>query len=239
MSVETGGLRSDEELPPPDPGLATELVSWFDEHGRDFPWRPLRDPFLLLVAELMLQRTRASQVEPVFLEFQGRFSEASDVLEAGREAVDDIFKRLGLRWRADHFWRLQQVLAQRGDEPPDSVEALVELPGVGAYAATAVAVFAHGESRTVVDANVLRVFGRYYAIDFDDRSRRRKRVLRWASEHAPENAEACRKFNWGLLDLGALVCTPMEPDCQNCPLVSNCRYGQRKMRALRGEVDGG
>lgn len=231
------GFRTDEDLPEPNSSLSVAVVSWFPQHGRDFPWRSERDPFLILAVEIMLQRTRASQVEPVFNEFRERFSRPSDVLAAGRGAVDDMFGRLGLLWRADHFWRLQEVLALNGDQPPHSVEALMKLPGVGAYAATAVAVFAHGGTRTVVDANVLRVLGRYYGICFDDGSRRRKRVLEWASEHAPSGPEASREFNWALLDLGALVCTPRKPDCRSCPLVSECRYGQRNIIASSGELD--
>jgi A/G-specific adenine glycosylase len=187
----------------------------------------------------MLQRTRASQVEPVFLEFCRRYESPRDVVAAGRPAVDDIFSRLGLRWRADHFWRLQQALAERGGEPPHSLRELEDLPGVGTYAAAAVTVFAYGSSRTVVDANVLRVLGRYYGIEFDDGSRRRRGVLDWASEHAPAGAADCRKFNWALLDLGAEICTPSDPDCQICPLASKCQLGQERLRVLNGAVDGG
>jgi A/G-specific adenine glycosylase len=226
-------------VPLPDPILAAKLVPWFREHGRAFPWRDTRDPYLVLSAELMLQRTRASQVAPVFEEFRDRFGGPAAVVAEGRGAVDDLFARLGLRWRAEHFWDLQQILAERGGVPPDSLEGLLDLPGVGAYAATAVCVFALGQKRVVVDSNVLRILGRYYGIVFDDTARRRTNVLEWASRHAPDGSDDCRNFNWALLDLGATVCVPGVPDCQICPLVSSCIFGQRVGKDLTRRNDAG
>lgn len=213
-----------KDLPEPAAGLAPRLVTWFGEHGRDFPWRHTTDPFLTLSAELMLQRTRADQVVPVFEQYRERFRGPADVVAAGRDEVDAIFARLGLVWRAEYFWRLQGRLAEAGGEIPRDVPALVQLPGVGRYAATATAVFAFGIRATVVDANVLRVLGRWYGIEFPDHARRSPRVAEWATRHSPVAGDAVRAFNWALIDLGADVCTPLSPRCEECPIVDGCRY---------------
>lgn len=224
-------------LPPPDVGLVGPLLDWFAEHRRHFPWRETRDPYLVLSAEVMLQRTRADHVAPVYEGFRDRYLGPAAVVAEGRTAVDDIFAQLGLLWRAEHFWRLQHALAESGGVPPDSIEDLQRLPGVGAYAATAVAVFAFGQRAVVVDSNVLRIFGRYYGLEFDDGARRRTRVLEWASSHATAGGDECRNLNWALLDLGATVCVPRAPHCQICPLVSRCEFGQAALRESNGELD--
>lgn len=214
-----------EDLPGPDPSITTNLLGWFEENGRRFAWRETEDPFHVLGAELMLQRTRADQVEPVYREFCTRFSTPQDVIDAGPEVVKGLFGRLGLLWRVEYFWKLQKELArEHGGTVPEEYDLLTDLPGVGQYAASAVRVFAHGERHTVVDSNVLRLFGRYYGIEFPDHARRSPRVHHWATEHAPEADDRIREFNWALIDFAATICTPRSPDCDSCPLRRGCWY---------------
>lgn len=214
-----------KDLPRPDPSITTNLLEWFEENGRRFAWRATEDPFQVLSAELMLQRTRADQVEPVYREFCTRFSSPRDVIDAGPKAVQELFGRLGLLWRAEYFWQLQQQLvSEHGGKVPREYDRLIELPGVGQYAASAVRVFAHGERHTVVDSNVLRLFGRYYGIEFPDHARRSPRVHAWATEHAPEEHNRIRAFNWALIDFAATVCTPRAPGCDSCPFRRGCWY---------------
>lgn len=171
----------------------------------------------------MLQRTHAVQVEPVFREFCARFASPSDVLRAGRRVVDGTFRRLGLLWRADQFWKLQTALVRdHGGEVPRSYHELCMLPGVGEYVSTAVLVFGFGERLTVLDSNVLRILGRYFGIEFPDHARRSGRVRRWANLLAPADPEACRRYNWALIDLGALVCTSQVPRHDACPIRDGC-----------------
>lgn len=218
-------------LPEPEENLSEQLVDWFDDHGRDYAWRHTRDPFHILCVELMLQRTRADQVEPVFEEFCTRFSSPQDVIDAGAETVKELFGRLGLLWRAEYFWKLQQhLVSEHGGTVPGEYDRLIELPGVGQYAASAVRVFAHGERHTVVDSNVLRLFGRYYGIEFPDHARRSPRVHRWATLHAPEDRDRIMKFNWALIDFASTVCTPRSPSCGSCPLRPGCWYGENQRK---------
>lgn len=223
-----GDRRSWKNLPPPDPELTDAIVAWYREHGRGFSWRPVRDPWLILCVELMLQRTRASQVEPVFDEFAARYSEPAEVVAAGLDATEEIFKQLGLRWRAEYFFDLQRQLAEKFDsQVPQEEDVLLSLPGVGRYAASAVRVFAFGMCETVVDSNVLRVVGRYFGIDFPDHARRSPRVGDWLSAMAPREPEVAREFNWGLIDFATSVCRPADPACSECLLQKRCWFGSR------------
>lgn len=217
--------RSWKDLPPASEGISRNLVRWFERHGRDYPWRRTEDPFRVLCVEVMLQRTRADQVEPVFEEFCERFESPAEVVDAGRETADAIFEQLGLKWRAEYFWKLQRELTDsHGGAVPEDLDSLLALPGVGRYAATATRVFAFGKPETVVDSNVLRVFGRWYGIEFPDHARRSPRVARWANEHTPDEGAAARHFNWGLIDLGGEICTPQNPRCESCPVAEGCWF---------------
>lgn len=214
-----------KQLPQLEPGLPSDLISWFDEHGRNFPWRETRDPYHLLCVEVMLQRTRAKIVKKYFEEFSRRFRRPEDFVSAGREESDKIFDAIGLRWRAKYFWEMHvQLVKKFQGEVPRSFDTLRSLPGVGQYAASAVCVFAYEESRTVLDSNVLRILGRYFGIRFPDHARRSARVRRWASRFAPADPGRCRKWNWALIDFGSLVCTPSSPECSGCPVSASCWY---------------
>lgn len=215
------------ELPRPDRFLTRKLLEWFAAHGRSFPWRSIHDPYHVLCAELMLQRTRASQVVPVFTEFVERFPDPQSFVKAGEEEAVRLFSRLGLNWRAGFFWEFHRTLLNEFEgEVPREHAKLLSLPGVGEYAATAVRVFAFGERDTIVDANVLRIFSRFFGILFPEHLRRNQAFRRWALMFAPEGGTDCRSFNWALIDHGATVCTPQRPKCSVCPLLERCAYGR-------------
>jgi A/G-specific adenine glycosylase len=164
-------------------------------------------------------------VAPVYEEFESHYPTAEEFIDSGKAEAERIFEKLGLRWRAHHFWRLNETLAEEyGGAVPQEADALRALPSVGQYVETAVRVFAFGQKATIVDSNVLRVFGRYYGIEFADHARRSKRVLEWASEHAPKDPAEIKRFNWSLIDFGALVCVPAHPRCELCPVAANCWY---------------
>lgn len=218
-------MSSDDRLPTIDDDVAPLLIAWEKRVGRQFPWRESQNPFHVLSAEIFLQRTRARQVVGVFRDLVQEVDGPADVLERGRDQVDEWFSALGLRWRADHYWNLcRELVAEYGGEVPQDRTRLMSLPGVGQYAAGSTLTYAFSRPTGVVDSNILRVYSRYYGIEFSDSDRRRKNVLEWVHGHVPSDPERGRPYSLGLIDLGALVCTPRVPDCPSCPLVENCLY---------------
>lgn len=201
------------------------MLVWFEKHGREYPWRSSVNPFHVLTAEVMLQRTRADQVEPVYVEMTETVSSPAGVLGAGEDVIQEWFGRLGLRWRAEKYLSLcRELEAKYGGEVPDEREALLELPGVGQYAAGSVLTNAFGKPTGVLDSNILRVYARYFGLEFDDGDRRRQQVFEWSERLTPDDAVRGRAYNLALVDFGAAVCTPSSPLCGECPLAGRCSY---------------
>ncbi|MEM3646808.1 MAG: hypothetical protein QW334_01500 [Thermofilum sp.] len=200
-----------------------KLLQWFEINGRDFPWRRTRDPYRILIAEIMLQRTRAEQVVPVYEEFIRHFPNPESLARAGMEAVRAFFSKLGLLWRADLVVRLAGELVKRfGGSPPPEREKLLSLPAVGDYMADAVLSFAYGMDVAVVDSNVCRVLRRIFGLKPKGEARRDRRFRELAMKLVPHGKS--REFNWAMIDFASEVCTPRKPKCRECLLKSICVY---------------
>lgn len=206
----------------PPRGLAADLLRWFDAEGRDLPWRRRRDPYAVLVAELLLQRTRADLVPPVYEAFLAAFPDPAALAEATPERVLDVIRPLGLPARAARLPVLGRELVERhGGRVPRDPASLRALTGVGPYVANAVAAVAYGRRVPLLDPNVIRVLDRV----FDRRSARsRPRADRelWAFVAWLLPRRRAADFGLALVDLGALVCRP-RPRCDACPLRGRCR----------------
>lgn len=203
--------------------VARALEGWFPRHRRKLPWRENRSPWRTLVSELMLQQTQVSRVEERFESFLGLFPDARAMTEAGEDAVVAAWEGLGYYRRA----RLLHAAAVRicevhGGLVPDSIDALLALPGVGRYTAGSIASIAFGLRAPIVDGNVIRVVARLEAVDAtaDDPSL----VARcWdRSEAMVEVATSPGVLNEALMELGATVCTPAAPACDRCPIRREC-----------------
>lgn len=210
----------------PDDEFRRRILKWFDAHGRDYPWRHASNPFHVLTAEVMLQRTRADQVEPVYTRFIEEVSGPGDVLEKGEGYVKELFAPLGLRWRADQYLGLcRELVASYGGTVPSEREALMRLPGIGQYAAgAALSSSAFGRPTGALDSNILRIYGRYCGAEFSDSDRRRKSVHEWADSRVPDDPETGRRYHLALVDFAAAVCVPGAPRCDVCPLTMRCKY---------------
>jgi A/G-specific adenine glycosylase len=187
------------------------------------PWRQNpRDPYHVLVSELMLQQTQVERVVPKFAAFLEAFPDLASLARSSEHDVLSQWSGLGYYRRARLLHRLaRQVVADTGDLPRTARE-LQRLPGIGPYTAAAVASLVHDEPVPVLDGNVLRVASRVLAMDTDPRSAAgRDRILDWARplvEHGPAG-----EVNEALMELGATVCTPSAPACGDCPLSDGCR----------------
>jgi len=220
------GCRSLEEMKQKIGKMMTGLLlEWFKKYGRDYPWRKETDPYRILIAEIMLQRTKADQVIQVYQLFLQRFPSIYALAAATLEELEGIFDMLGLRWRAKKVKDLAKVIvSQHGGRIPSSREELLSLPGVGEYIADAVLCFAYGMDIAVVDANVCRVIGRVFGIEPRGEARRDPRFRQIAQQLIP--SKRAREFNWAIIDLAALTCTPRNPKCYECPLQELCSFNK-------------
>lgn len=177
-----------------------------------------------LVVEVLLQRTRAEQVVPVFLNGLARYRTAEAFGQAAGEEIEELVRPLGLHWRGPLLLRLAREIGRLKGQLPRTAPALERLPGVGSYAAAA-ALSLHGGSRAaIVDANVVRVLARLLGQRYDAETRR-KRWLVTLSERLTPDVEF-RDFNYALLDLGMSVCTVRAPRCESCPILEFCVYAR-------------
>lgn len=201
------------------------LRTWGRANFRDFPWRTETDGWLTLVAEVMLQRTRASQVVPVFEGFRERYPTATDLVDTGPDAAAAITERLGIHWRGPLLYALAVAVEAHGGTPPERLEQLRAITGVGPYTAAAWLSLHRGRRAVIVDANVSRWLSRMTGNPYQ----RDPRHVRWVNELADRLTprRAYRDYNYAVLDFTMTVCTPRKPACPGCPLRRDCSYGQR------------
>lgn len=216
MSGEPAGSARRDRPAVPDQAA---LLRWFEAQGRqDLPWRATRDPWSVLVAEVMLQQTQVSRVLPRFAAFLADFPTARACAGSPVAAVIEHWDGLGYNRRAVNLWRAAGVVTDRFDGVfPPSLSALQELPGVGPYTARAVLAFAFEHDVGVVDTNAARVLARWVG-----RSLTRSEVQQLADAAVPP----ARGWSWNqaMLDLGATVCTARPPNCGACPLRHGCGW---------------
>ena len=217
--------------------FGTLLRRWFRAHGRDLPWRKTRDPYYVLVSELMLQQTQVSRVVPKYAAFLATFPTLHDVARARPARVTEAWAGLGYYARARNLHALARVVTDRGRDgagvlPPDA-GALRALPGVGAYTAGAVSSFAYERRAELVDTNVARVLTRVFAPDVDRKSGRgQKRLWSIARALLPRTGAATWTHNQALMELGALVCTARVARCGECPVRTVCATYNADTRIL-------
>ncbi|MDH3300871.1 MAG: A/G-specific adenine glycosylase [Acidimicrobiia bacterium] len=196
---------------------AVDLEGWFADHGRDLPWRRTRDPWSILVSEIMLQQTQVSRVIDRWHRFLDRFPTPAVTAGAPVAAVIDEWSGLGYNRRAVNLHRCAVAVTERfGGTMPATLDELLSLPGVGAYTARAVAVFAFEQDEAVVDTNVARILARTAG-----RTMTRAEVQRLADECVVGRDPWA--WNQAMLDVGAAYCRP-DPDCGPCPFSPVCRW---------------
>ena len=199
-----------------------KLLNWYRKHARILPWRrEPRSPYHVVVSEFMLQQTQVDRVVPRFNSFVERFPSFEALARASEEQVLAEWSGLGYYRRARMLHRLARWVAERPGGLPRSAAELVDLPGIGAYTAAAVASLAFGEAEAVLDGNVIRVGARVLALEPDPRSAEgRSRLRIWVGELMA--GEDPGQINEALMELGATVCTPSGPGCGHCPLGPDC-----------------
>ena len=212
-------LPSPRRKPGGAPGaFSTKLIRWYERHKRDLPWRHTRDPWRILVSEVMLQQTRAAAVIPYYEKFLAKYPQPEDFAQASESDVLAMWAGLGYYSRARNLQKAAQAM---GGEFPQTYDAIRALPGVGDYTAAAVASFAFGLPHAVLDGNVLRVLTRVTndASDIGAPSTRR-RIQAAAAERLDRSQP--NAFNQAIMELGATLCLPKKPQCLLCPVSDHC-----------------
>ena len=200
------------------------LHTWFRKHRRDLPWRHTRDPYRILVSELMLQQTQVSRVLDFYRRFLDRFPDLQALADARPKKVMEAWQGLGYYARARNLHALaRHVTTEQEGVIPSEPVALRELPGVGAYTAGAVASFAYEKRAALVDTNVARVLQRVFAPHVHPKSGPGLKQL-WAiaEQLLPRTGKSTWTHNQALMELGALVCTAHVAHCTRCPLTAGC-----------------
>ncbi len=212
--------------------LARPLLRWFDAHQRPLPWRHSRDPYRIWVSEVMLQQTTVTAVIPYFNRFMERFPTVTDLAAADESEVLKHWQGLGYYRRARHLHAAaKQVVAECGGVFPDNPAFWESLPGVGRYILGAVMSQAFERRMPIVEANSLRVLSRVFGSRLDPRGGEGlKWVWRTAEEVLPKKRVG--DFNQAVMELGALVCTPTNPKCGECPLKKQCVANRDGLQAV-------
>jgi A/G-specific adenine glycosylase len=202
--------------------LQQKLLTWYDEHARDLPWRATRDPYAVWVSEIMLQQTRVDTVVPYYERFLASFPTLEALAHADEDAVLSHWSGLGYYRRARLLHAgVREVVSRYGGEVPEDAETRRALPGIGRYTAGAIGSIAFDKPEPVVDGNVTRVLARLFRIDETvGTAAMTKRLWREAGRLVP--GERPGDFNQALMELGATVCTPKQPLCKACPLAREC-----------------
>jgi len=221
----------------PHPALiAAALLDWINAGRRDLPWRHSRTPYAVWISEIMLQQTQVASVVPYFQRWMALFHDVQALAEAPLDDVLKAWEGLGYYARARHLHAAARlIVARHGGELPADREALLRLPGIGRYTAGAILSLAFGQPEPVVDGNVRRVLCRVYDVADDPAAPATERRLWGQAGALVKTAPAGRAgdLNEGLMELGALVCTPGAPACAACPLAKWCLAHARGVEATR------
>ena len=199
------------------------LLAWFAKHGRDLPWRRTRDPYAILVSELMLQQTQVATVLSPYREWLRRFPDFVTLAAAAESEVLHAWQGLGYYARARNLHAsAKAVAAAHGGAYPQSISETRKLPGIGRYTAHAVATFAFDQSVPIVEANTARLLARLADLQLRIDSSEGEAYL-WNSATALLPARDAGVYNSALIDLGAMVCVAGQPRCGLCPVRAFCR----------------
>lgn len=199
------------------------LLTWWNKGGkRDFPWRRTSDPYLVLISEIMLHRTKANQVVSIFNDFVKKYPDISSIENSSEVELYQLLRPLGLHWRTKLIKSMAIIIVKDyNGKIPFAYKDLVSLPGVSNYIASATRCFAFGNREILLDTNTVRIIGRIFGLKVDDSSRRSKLFRDILDGIVPDSNS--REFNYALIDFASKVCMPNPLDSM-CPLTAFCIF---------------
>ena len=218
--------------------LVSCLLTWYAAHARDLPWRRTGDPYAIWVSEIMLQQTQVKTVIPFWEHWLRELPTIEDAARAPSAKIHKLWEGLGYYTRVRNLQKAAQLIVEKhGGTFPESYAAILELPGIGRYTAGAIASIAFNQPAPILDGNVIRVLTRVFGIADNPKEKvtnarlwhlaeklvQASRFTTQTSKLKPQNlGECCSHLNQSLMELGALVCTPRQPDCGTCPVQKLC-----------------
>ncbi len=202
--------------------FSKEIISWYTKNKRDLPWRNTSNPYYIWISEVILQQTRVNQGIAYYEKFIENFPDVFSLARANEDKVLRVWQGLGYYSRARNMHAAaKQIVKEYKGNFPISYEDIIALKGIGDYTAAAIASIAYNKAHAVVDGNVYRVLSRYYNIETPiDTSKGKKEFYALANEILDKQKPGV--FNQALMELGAMVCTPKNPQCSNCCIQQTC-----------------
>jgi len=199
------------------------LISWYSKYGRDLPWRRTRDPYAILVSEVMLQQTQVQRAMLYYDKFLRRYPTVDELAHADEAEVRETWEGLGYYARARNLQRTaQKIVAEHKGRFPRRPEELTALPGIGQYTAGAVLSFAFRRDAAILDTNAARVLTRFFALPPEQQIT----SFLWTVARQVTPSGQAHLFNQAIMDLGATICVARTPRCPACPLRVVCRYAR-------------
>ena len=204
------------------PHFSAQIQSWYQKNKRNLPWRETTNPYHIWLSEIILQQTRVQQGMSYYYKFVNQYDKLSDLARASEQEVLNLWQGLGYYSRGRNLHKAAKLLVEHYNATfPNDYNEIIKLPGVGAYTAAAIASFAFDLPHAVVDGNVYRVLSRFFNTDtYIDTPQGQKYYKALADELLDKQNPA--SHNQAIMELGALVCTPKNPNCDICPLSNSC-----------------
>jgi len=202
--------------------ISKQLINWYKKNQRDLPWRNTKDPYYIWLSEIISQQTRIEQGLPYYLKFTSKYNTIKKLAAANDDDVMKLWQGLGYYNRAANMLKTaRSIVSEQQAVFPKSYEELIKLSGIGPYTAAAISSFAFNEARAVVDGNVSRVLSRLFVIDQPINSSKGKILFSTIANEIIDKKNP-GIHNQAMMELGAMVCKPRQPQCEECPILSHC-----------------
>jgi A/G-specific adenine glycosylase len=206
--------------------ITKSIIRWYKKNARDLPWRRepyCSDPYCVYVSEIMLQQTQVKTVIPYWERWMQHFPTISSLAIPDEQHVLKLWEGLGYYTRARNLQKAARIICEKHSAKfPRAFDDILALPGIGRYTAGAIASIAYGDSTPILDGNVIRVLSRQFAIEGDPKSSENQTRLWDLSTQLVTACTSPSALNQGLMELGATICTPREPQCPACPIRRSC-----------------
>ena len=205
------------------------ILGWGKLNLRKFPWRDTTEPYCVFISEIMLHRTRADQVLPVYEMFINTYPDFDSICKAGVKQISSEMDSLGLKWRSEGLYRAACLIVRKYEGVlPGNKNLLLEIPGIGPYIASAIMNFAYDQPEPLLDTNTVRIIGRIFGYEITDSSRRSSLYEDIMRDLV--NFDSHKLFLWSMIDFASIICKKRSPLCFDCPINQICHYYQEVYR---------